>query len=165
MPKDRGRALHSRKGIRMNALQRVKPLKRYSYCFICGDKNPFGLNVEFYQKDGKVVGEYVAQDRFQGYKNILHGGILSSLLDEVMIKSILAQDILTLTCEMKIRFRKPVKIGERLFLEGISTGNKDKIFLAEGKITNEDGEVVATAEGKFFKAEGEMETLLGQSLE
>jgi uncharacterized protein (TIGR00369 family) len=143
----------------------MKPLKRYSQCFICGDRNPFGLNVEFYQKEGKVVGEYMVQDRFQGYKNILHGGILSALLDEVMIKSILAQDILTLTCEIKVRFKKPVKIGEKLLLEGKSTENKGKILLAEGKITNEDGEIVATAEGKFFRAEGKMEKLLGQSLE
>ena len=149
----------------MNASQRMKPLKRYSQCFICGDKNPFGLNVEFCQKDERVVGEYIVQDHFQGYKNILHGGILSALLDEVMIKSILAQDILTLTCEVKVRFKKPVKIGQRLFLEGKPTEDKGKILLAEGKIKDEDGEVVATAEGKFFRAEGEMERLLSESLE
>ncbi len=149
----------------MDAWQGMRPLKRYSQCFICGDKNPFGLNVEFYQKNDKVVGEYIVSDHFQGYKNILHGGILSALLDEVMIKSILAQDILTLTCEIKVRFRKPVKIGQRLFLEGKPTENKGRILLAEGKIRNEDDEIVATAEGKFFKAEGETEKLLNQSLE
>ncbi|MFQ6032808.1 MAG: PaaI family thioesterase [Candidatus Zixiibacteriota bacterium] len=143
----------------------MKPLKRYSQCFVCGDKNPFGLKVEFYQKDERVMGEYIVQDHFQGYKNILHGGILSSLLDEVMIKSILAQDILTLTGEIKVRFKKPVKIGQRLFLEGKPTENKGRIFLAEGKIIDEEGEVVAIAEGKFFKAEGEMGRLLSESLE
>ena len=141
----------------MNASQRMKPLKRYSQCFICGDRNPFGLNVEFYQKEDKVVGEYIVQDHFQGYKNILHGGILSALLDEVMIKSILALDILTLTCEIKVRFKKPVKIGQRLFLEGKPTGDKGKILLAEGEIRDEAGDVVATAEGKFFRVESEMD--------
>ena len=141
----------------MNASQDMKPLKKYSQCFVCGDKNPSGLNVEFYLKDGKAVGEYTVQDHFQGYKNILHGGILSTLLDEVMIKSILAQDILTVTCEIKVRFKKPVKIGQRLFLEGKPTGDRGKILLAEGEIRDEDGEVVATAEGKFFRAEGEMD--------
>lgn len=149
----------------MNVLQKPKPLKRYSQCFVCGDKNPIGLNVEFYRKEGKVVGEYIAQDRFQGYKNILHGGILSALLDEVMIKSILAQNILTLTCEIKVRFKKPVKIGQRLSLEGKQTEYKGRILLAEGSIRDENGEVVATAEGKFFRAEGGMEKLLSQSLE
>ncbi len=147
------------------ACQRMKPLKRYSQCFVCGDRNPCGLNVEFHHKDGKAVGEYIVQDHFQGYKNILHGGILSTLLDEVMIKSILAQDILTLTCEIKVRFKKLVKIGQRLFLEGKSTGDKGKILLAEGKIKDEAGDVVATAEGKFFRAERETEKLLSQSLE
>ena len=135
----------------------MKPLKRYDQCFVCGDKNPVGLNVEFYQENGKATGEYVAQDHFQGYKDILHGGILSTLLDEVMIKSILAQDILTVTCEIKVRFKKPVRIGQRLLLEGRPTGGKGKIILAEGEIRDETGEVVATAEGKFFRAEGEMD--------
>jgi uncharacterized protein (TIGR00369 family) len=121
--------------------------------------------VEFYHKDGKVVAEYIAQDHFQGYKNILHGGILSALLDEAMIKSILAQNILTLTCEIKMRFKKPVKIGQRLFLEGKPIESKGKILLAEGEIRDEEGEVVASAEGKFFRVEGEMEKLLNQSLE
>jgi uncharacterized protein (TIGR00369 family) len=143
----------------------MKLVKRYDRCFVCGDKNPLGLNVEFYQKNGKAVGEYVVGDHLQGYKDILHGGILSTLLDEVMIKSILAQDILTMTCEIKVRFKKPVRIGQRLFLEGKPTGEKGKIFLAEGEIRDEAGQVVATAEGKFFKAEGEMEKLLNQSLE
>ncbi len=149
----------------MNTSLRMKPLKKYSQCFICGDKNPFGLNVEFYQKDQRVVGEYVVQDHFQGYKNVLHGGILSALLDEVMIKSILAQDILTLTCEIKVRFKKPVKIGQKLFLEGWATENKGRILAAEGKIKDEDGGVVAAAEGKFFRVDGEMEELLSRSLE
>ncbi len=135
----------------------MKPLKRYGQCFVCGDKNPVGLNVEFYYENGKAIGEYVVGDHFQGYKDILHGGILSTLLDEVMIKSILAQDILTVTCEIKVRFKKPVKIGQRLFLEGKPTGDKGKIILAQGEIKDEAGEVVASAEGKFFRVEGRMD--------
>lgn len=66
-------------------------MKSYPQCFVCGDKNPFGLNVAFYVKDNKVVAEYTAGSHFQGYKDILHGGILSALLDEVMIRAVLAQ--------------------------------------------------------------------------
>lgn len=149
----------------MDASQKIRPLKRYSQCFVCGDKNPSGLNVEFYEKEGKVVGEYIVQDRFQGYKNILHGGILSSLLDEVMIKSILARNILTLTGEIKVRFKKPVRVGQKLLLEGRVTEDKGRILLAEGEVRDEKGDVVATSEGKFFRAEGEMEKLSRQSLD
>jgi len=140
-------------------------MKRYPQCFVCGDKNPIGLNIPFYVKDDRVVAEYTPGSHFEGYKNILHGGILSALLDEVMIRSVLARGIVSLTSEIKIRFKKPVKIGDRLFLEGRMIEDKGRILLAEGKITNQENEVVAEGEGKFFKAQGEAERLLAQDLE
>ncbi len=138
----------------------MKPLERYPHCFVCGDKNPVGLNVSFYLKDDKVVAEYTAGSNFQGYKDILHGGILSSLLDEVMIRAVLAHGIVCLTSEIKVRFKKLVKVGDKLFLEGKLVEDKGRILLAEGKITNQDNEVVARGEGKFIRAEGETEKLL-----
>ncbi len=143
----------------------MKLMKRYPNCFICGDKNPIGLNVPFYVNDQKVVAEYTAGRHFEGYKDILHGGILSALLDEVMIRSVLALGIYALTTEIKVKFKKIVKIGDKLFLEGRMIEDKGRILLAEGKITNQENEVVAEGEGKFFKAQGEMEKLLAQNLE
>jgi uncharacterized protein (TIGR00369 family) len=145
--------------------EKMKLMKRYPNCFICGDKNPIGLNVPFYVKDQKVVAEYTAGRHFEGYKDILHGGILSALLDEVMIRSVLALGIYALTSEIKVKFKKIVKIGDKLFLEGRMIEDKGRILLAEGKITNQENEVVAEGEGKFFKAQGEMEKLLAQNLE
>lgn len=143
----------------------MRLMKRYPNCFVCGDKNPIGLNVPFYVKAQKVVAEYTAGRHFEGYKDILHGGILSALLDEVMIRSVLALGIYVLTSEIKVKFKKIVKIGDKLFLEGRMTEDKGRILLAEGKITNQENEVVAEGEGKFFKAQGEMEKLLAQNLE
>ena len=140
-------------------------MKRYPQCFVCGDKNPYGLNVAFYVKDDKVVAEYTAGSHFQGYEDILHGGILSALLDEVMIRAILAQGVMSLTSEIKIKFRKLARVGNRLFVEGRMVEDKGRMLIAEGKITNQDNEVVAWGEGKFFKAQGEMEKLLAQELE
>lgn len=138
----------------------MKPLKRYPQCFVCGDKNPFGLNVTFYLKKDRVVAEYVAEARFQGYKNILHGGILSTLLDEVMIRAPLARGVPSLTSEIRVKFKKLVKVGDRLFLEGWVVEDKGKILVTEGKITNQDHEEVAWGEGKFFKVKKEVEKLL-----
>lgn len=140
-------------------------MKRYPQCFVCGDKNPYGLNVPFFLDDDKVVAEYTAGSHFQGYKDILHGGILSALLDEVMIRAVLAQGIMSLTSEMTVRFKKPVRVGDRLSLEGRLVEDKGRFLLAEGKITNQDQEVVAAGEGKFFRAKGEMEKLLTEDLE
>jgi acyl-coenzyme A thioesterase PaaI-like protein len=81
-------------------------------------------------------------------------------LDEVMIRAVLAQGKTCLTSEIKVRFRKMVKIGDKLSLEGRLLEDKGRLFVAQGKITNQNSEVVAEGEGKFIKAEGEMAKLL-----
>ena len=81
-------------------------IRRYSNCFVCGDQNETGLKVDFYYEGGVAKGEYVPEDRFQGYKDILHGGIISSLLDEVMIKSVIAKDLMVVTAQIEVRFLK-----------------------------------------------------------
>jgi uncharacterized protein (TIGR00369 family) len=145
--------------------EKMELMKRYPGCFVCGDKNPIGLNVPFYVKDDKVVAEYVAGRHFEGYKDVLHGGILSALLDEVMIRAVLALEIYALTSEIRVKFKRMVKIGDKLFLEGRLVRDGGRILLAEGKITNQKNEVVAEGEGKFFRASGEMEKLLAQNLQ
>jgi uncharacterized protein (TIGR00369 family) len=143
----------------------MKQMKRYPGCFVCGDKNPIGLNVAFFSDNDRVTAEYTAGRSFEGYKDILHGGILSSLLDEIMIRAVLDKDIFCLTSEINIKFKKMVKIGERLFLEGKLVEDKGRILVARGKITNRDNEVVATGEAKFFRAEGELRERLAGNLE
>ena len=140
-------------------------MKRYPGCFVCGDKNPIGLNVPFYVKEDEVVAEYTAERQFEGYKDILHGGILSSLLDEVMIRAVLALDIYCVTSEIKVKFRKMVKTGDKLSLKGRLVEDKGRILTAEGKITNQRNQVVAEGEATFVRVRGEMEKLLRQELE
>jgi acyl-CoA thioesterase FadM len=57
---------------------------------------------------------------------------------------------------MEVKFKKPAKIGEALFLEGQVTEDKGKILLTEGKALHQDGTIIAESKGKFFRAEGEM---------
>ena len=140
-------------------------IRRYSNCFVCGDKNESGLKVDFFYDQGVAKAEFIPDERFQGYKDILHGGIISSLLDEVMIKAVIAKGLLVVTVEIEVKFLKPVRIGERLFLEGKVIKEKEKIFVAEGKVWNSKGERVATGKGKFFKVKEEMQEVLEENLE
>lgn len=141
----------------------MKPIPNYPHCFVCGDKNEKGLKVVFFYENGKAKAQYTPTGDFEGYKNICHGGILSALLDEVMIYSIKAKGILTVTIQIEVKFKKLAKIGETMYLEGWITKEKGKIILTEGKIFLEDGTIVAESSGKFFRAEGlkkkEMEKL------
>jgi uncharacterized protein (TIGR00369 family) len=132
---------------------------------VCGDKNDIGLKLDFYEKDGKARAEFTPTKNFEGYKNILHGGILSTLLDEAMIKSILAKDILTVTSQIDVKFKKPAVIGEKLIIEGEVTGERGRLILTEGKVFKEDGTVIAAAKGKFFRAEGRIRDQLEKCLD
>jgi uncharacterized protein (TIGR00369 family) len=143
----------------------MKLMKRYPGCFVCGDKNPIGLGVPFYFNGDEVVAEYTAGRDFEGYKDVLHGGILSALLDEVMIRSILALDIYCVTSEIRVKFKKMVKTGDKLSLVGRLVEDKGRILAAEGRITNQQNDVVAEGEAKFFRVDGEMQKQLAQELE
>jgi uncharacterized protein (TIGR00369 family) len=140
-------------------------IKRYCDCFVCGDRNESGLRVDFFYDRGIAKAEFVADGRFQGYKNILHGGIISALLDEVMIKAVIAEDLLVVTAEIEVKFIKPVRIGERLFLEGKVVREKGRIFVTEGMVRNLSGKTVAIGKGKYFKVTEEMQRLLEESVE
>jgi uncharacterized protein (TIGR00369 family) len=144
---------------------KMKVIQRYSHCFVCGDKNQVGLKLDFYERDGKARAEFIPTENFEGYKDILHGGILSTLLDETMIKSILAKEILTVTSQIEVKFKKPAIIGEKLIIEGEITGERGRLILTEGKIFKEDGTVVAEAKGKFFRAEGRIKEQLEKCLD
>jgi len=143
----------------------MKEIDKYKFCFVCGDNNPHGLKVKFFS-DGEVAkAEYTAGSDFQGYKDMFHGGILASLLDEVMIKAVIAKGMVVVTVGMEISFKKPVKIGEKILLTGKIVEQKKRIILTEGEASLVNGDIVATATGKYFVADEKMKRKLQESLE
>ena len=70
----------------------MKEVLKYSHCFVCGEKNDSGLKARFYYDGKQAASEVYAREQFEGYRGIYHGGIVSTLLDEVMIEAILALD-------------------------------------------------------------------------
>lgn len=143
----------------------MKAIQRYRHCFVCGDKNDIGLKLDFYFADGKARAEFTPTKNFEGYRDILHGGILSTLLDEAMIKSVLARGILAVTMQIEVKFKSPAKIGEKLMIEGAMTEDRGRVILTAGKVFKEDGTIIAEAKGKFFKVEGRIKEQLERSLD
>jgi acyl-coenzyme A thioesterase PaaI-like protein len=142
----------------------MKEIMRYPGCFVCGDKNEIGLQAQFFWDGDKAVCDIAALELYAGYKDIFHGGVLSALLDEIMVKALLAQDIPSVTAEMTVRYRQPVFCGDRLHLEGRQTGHKGVVFFTEGTAVNQNGEVVATATGKYVRPKQELGEKLLESL-
>lgn len=145
----------------------MREIAKYSNCFVCGEANQIGLKARFFfDADGqKAVCDITADELYAGYKNIFHGGITSTLLDEIMIKALLAEDLFVVTAEMTVKFRRPVYSGDKLHFEGWKSGCKGPIYLTEGKAINQRGEVVAEATGKYIKPNSELAAKLRQSVE
>ncbi len=138
---------------------------KYSHCFVCGDSNEVGLKARFFQDDRQVFTEVKASDDFEGYRGIYHGGILSTVLDEVMLKAILAIGVYAVTAEMTVRFLKPVRTGDKIKFTGRVVTSKGRIYLTEGQAFGEDGQPVATAKGKYFEPGGEFGVQLMESID
>ena len=139
----------------------MKEVLKYSHCFVCGDKNPCGLKARFYYDGQQAVTRLTADEIFEGYHGIYHGGILSTLLDEVMIKAILAETKYAVTVEMTVRFLHPVRIGDELVITGTIIRQKGRVFFTEGQVADESGKIYATATGKYIEAgEGLKEELM-----
>jgi acyl-coenzyme A thioesterase PaaI-like protein len=143
----------------------MQEIAKYSGCFVCGDKNEVGLKARFFFTGGRAVTECIAEKRFEGYSQIYHGGITAALLDEVMIKALLARDIFAMTVELDVRFHKVVYIGQKLFFEGRIEKEKGRLYLTQGEARIDGGEVVASAAGKYLKVKGDMKAKLLESLE
>lgn len=128
----------------------MKEIVKYAGCFVCGDKNPVGLGVKFYEKEGGAAAEFVPREVLEGYKGLLHGGILCSLMDEVMIKAVLVKNVYCVTAELSVRYKKPVEIADKLSLFGYIEKENGRVYTTKGYAKNQRGETVAEAEGKFF---------------
>lgn len=142
----------------------MEEISKYSGCFVCGDQNQIGLKAKFLWDGQKAVCEITADEQFCGYKDIFHGGIVATLLDEIMIKALLAEGLFVVTAEMTIRFKRPVKTGERLRFEGWKLSQRGSLYITEGRAVNQDGLVIAEASGKYIKPRGELAAQLHESV-
>ncbi len=127
------------------------------FCFACGQDNPDGLRLRFeYPEPGKCRAEFVPSQRLQGWKGVLHGGIVSTLLDEALAHALGGSErggggSGAVTAELTVRFKKPVPIGSRVTLTGRVLSVKGRMAEAESEITDEQGNILASALGKLVR--------------
>src|SRR4030067_1336802 len=108
------------------------------YCFVCGPENPIGLKLKFSFNGKTIKTEFISKKEHQGYLNIVHGGIISTLLDEAMVKLALAMDIPAVTAHMEIRLRKPLRVGEKIIVEAEILENTKQMLETYAKAVTED---------------------------
>ena len=116
-------------------------------CFACGKDNRGGLQLKFIRlDDGRIRTEFTPPKKFQGFKDILHGGIMATLLDETMIHLVFGRGEKVVTARLEMKLRKPAKIGEKITItaELLSDSGRRIELAAEAK--DPSGELLA--EGK-----------------
>jgi len=121
------------------------------YCFVCGEKNPSGLHLKFSVHDGKVLTEFIPQKIHQGYKDIIHGGLISTLLDEAMVKVALMHGMPAVTAEITVRFRNPLTAGEKAMVEAAMLKVNKKIIETSAIMKKTDNTVIAESYAKLLR--------------
>lgn len=121
-------------------------------CFVCGLNNPAGLKLDF-ETDGQIVqARFMPRAEFVGFKQTVHGGIISTVLDEVMVWACGVRAKRFAYCaELNVRFLQPAKPGEELVATGELVENRrNKLFEARGELRDLAGALLATATGKYL---------------
>ena len=122
-------------------------------CFACGSLNVHGLHLELHASDDTCWTELELDRRFEGWEGIAHGGIVCTILDEVMAWALVDHDLWGVTARMSVDFKRPVPIGRRIRGEGRVVDTRRRVVYAEGQITDVlDGTLLARAEATFVGA-------------
>lgn len=124
-------------------------------CFGCCQENEIGLKLELkFDDDTKTAyGEFTAHELLEGIPNIIHSGIISTLLDETMITVNKYLEIMAVTSEITIRYLQPAFIGEHLYIRGWFVKKSKRVIENRAEIENEMGKIVARAKGKYIEVD------------
>jgi uncharacterized protein (TIGR00369 family) len=117
-------------------------------CFGCGPANPSGLQMQFYT-DGESIASWISvPDRFSGWSNLIHGGILSTILDEIMSRSaICLLKKIPMTKSMTVEYLKSVYSGMEIKVVGKVVKKEECEAMVEGTIYNMEGQVCTKSSG------------------
>jgi uncharacterized protein (TIGR00369 family) len=124
-------------------------------CFGCGPANAIGLHLEFLlAEDGAVVCLPTIPECFEGPPGYLHGGIIATLLDEAMSKTVRARGLKAVTGRMEIDYRRPVRSAAPIRMEGRLLRSEGRKHWTEARILDARGHVLAEAKGIFIEIGG-----------
>jgi uncharacterized protein (TIGR00369 family) len=124
-------------------------LPGYKKCFFCGPATG-GLALELHHGEGGTFCEFRAHEKFQGYDGMLHGGIVTGILDEAMWWALFVEKkVICATSKIEVHFKKPVLCGHEYKASGFPLGVNGRTYLMSGQIEDKTGRVCARCTGSF----------------
>jgi len=127
-----------------------------NYCFVCGQDNPRGLKIAVSYEEAELtaVTELTLPKEFQGWTEVIHGGILATLLDELMAHAVWKFAGPGVTLGMEVRFHQPLKPGEPILVRGVlQPANSSRRQAAAEIIRIADGQKIASGKSRFLLLE------------
>lgn len=121
-------------------------------CFGCSQANKHGLNLEFHVDGDELVSFWEPQPEYQGFINILHGGIQATIMDEIASWTIYVKaETAGVTSEMKVKYHKPIFMNKGKITIRSKIIKQEKRFITlETKMIDIDGKLCSEAEIKYF---------------
>jgi uncharacterized protein (TIGR00369 family) len=119
-------------------------------CFACGPANPIGLKLEFREEGDTYRCDFVPRPEFQGYDEIVHGGIVATILDEAMARWLWQRELKFATAELTVRYVRPLKVGAPATATARMEKESSRMIEMSAQIEDGDGNVVAKATARFL---------------
>jgi len=135
-------------------------------CVVCGQENPHGLRIHYHlQEDGAIAADWQPTENWEGFEGIVHGGIISTVLDEAMSKAVAAMNFEALTSELRVRFRHHVGAGENLRIRGWIVARVKRLIKTEATLTSANGSERAHAWASFLAVPGQTRPMESRGME
>jgi acyl-coenzyme A thioesterase PaaI-like protein len=123
------------------------------YCFACGTKNPLGLQLQFFQDGSRFCTRFTAQPQWQGWRGVLHGGILATILDDLMSNHLFrVERVWAVTAELTTRFKAPAPTECELLFASEVVSQRGKVWELRAECTVlGESKVLSSAVGRFME--------------
>lgn len=121
-------------------------------CFGCSPFNKTGLHLEFYEEEEEMIAFWIPDKAFEGYANVLHGGIQATLLDEIASWVVYVKCKTSgVTADMNIRYKNPVIIdGGEVKLKARILKRERRLVTIKAELFSKDDMLCSEAEIRYF---------------
>lgn len=134
-------------------LREIPRTADFQYCYGCGPKNAEGLRLVFSVDETarRVVAGWSPPAKYAGYKRMIHGGVIATMLDEAMgwaLYGLLGE--VGVTRELTTKFLRPVFIDRAYEIVGWPERHDDLGAVARAEVRDGRGRVSAEGRGEFL---------------
>jgi len=129
-------------------------------CYGCGAENDHGLHMEFRREGDRTICDFAPVDFQQGYPGRMHGGIVSTMIDEAMGWAVYHSKKWGTTARLNVRYRRPVDLGSQLRVEAWITRERHRLIELRAEVRDESGQLLADSEGTYMLLDAQTASML-----